>query len=136
MGPFFMAVVFLVIALVVRRKVAVQLRWQPTRHTWAALGAGVSVEKLDRVFVRILCGVGQPRVVPAEVLDPARVGGRHQVARISGEIQEGMLEDPLHVVAGGELRNGVMHILVGLVLQLQSDDGQAVEEENEIDLLI
>jgi membrane protease YdiL (CAAX protease family) len=32
--------IFFVIALVVRRREAFQFRWQPTRHTWVAVGAG------------------------------------------------------------------------------------------------
>ena len=47
-----------------------------------------------------------------------------------------MLEDLPGVVAGRELRHRVMHVLVLLVLQLQRHDGQAVEEEDEVDLLI
>ena len=47
-----------------------------------------------------------------------------------------MLENLARVVAGGELRHGVMHVLVLLVLQLQRHDGQAVEEEDEINLLV
>ena len=47
-----------------------------------------------------------------------------------------MLENLLRVVAGGELRHGVMHVLIRLVLQLQGHDGQAVEEEDEINLLV
>jgi membrane protease YdiL (CAAX protease family) len=35
------ATVFFVIALVVRRKEAFALRWQPTRHTWVAVGTGL-----------------------------------------------------------------------------------------------
>jgi membrane protease YdiL (CAAX protease family) len=35
------AVIFFLIALVVRRKEAFQFRWQPTRHTWVAIGTGL-----------------------------------------------------------------------------------------------
>jgi len=35
------AVIFFMIALVVRRKEAFQFRWQPMRHTWAAVGTGL-----------------------------------------------------------------------------------------------
>ena len=80
--------------------------------------------------------VGQARVVPAEVFLPARVGGGHHVAGVGGEVEERMLEDLAGVVAGGELRHGVMHVLVLLVLQLQRHDGQAVEKEDEINLLV
>ena len=97
----------------------------------------LAVEELDRVFVQSVCGVvGQPGVVPAEVLLPARVGRRHHVAGVGGEVEERMLEDPAGMVAGRELRHGVMHVLVLLVLHLQRHDGQAVEEEDEIDLLV
>lgn len=34
-------VIFFVIALVVRRKEAFRFRWQPTRHTWVAVGTGL-----------------------------------------------------------------------------------------------
>jgi hypothetical protein len=40
------------------------------------------------------------------------------------------------MIAGGELGDGVMRVLVPLVLQLQSYDGQAVEEEDEVNLLL
>ncbi len=77
MEQFFMAVIFLVIALVVRRKEAFQLRWQPTRHTWAALGAGVlafafsasmllvgpeslAAKIIHRVGIYVVCGVAIP----------------------------------------------------------------------------
>jgi membrane protease YdiL (CAAX protease family) len=77
MGPFFMAVVFLVIALVVRRKEAFQLRWQPTRHTWIAVGTGVlafafsasmllvgtdslAAKVIHRAGIYVLCGVAIP----------------------------------------------------------------------------
>lgn len=47
-----------------------------------------------------------------------------------------MLEYLASVVAGGELRDGGMHGLVLFVLQLQGHDRQAVQEEDEIDLLV
>lgn len=47
-----------------------------------------------------------------------------------------MLENLARVVALGELRHGVMHVLVGLVLQLQRHDGQTVEIEDEINLVV
>jgi membrane protease YdiL (CAAX protease family) len=34
-------VIFFVIALVVRRREAFQFRWQPTQHTWVAVGTGL-----------------------------------------------------------------------------------------------
>ena len=74
--------------------------------------------------------------MPAEVLLAARVGRGHHVAGVGGEVEERMLEDLARVVARRELRHGVMHVLVLLVLQLQRHDGQAVEEEDEIDLLV
>ena len=47
-----------------------------------------------------------------------------------------MLENLKGRVAGSELSHGVMHVLVLLVLHLQRHDGQAVEEEDEVDLLV
>ena len=100
------------------------------------LGQNFAVKKLDRIFVRIRGRVGQPHVVPAEILLPARVGGGHHVAGVGGEVKERVLENLARVVALGELRHRVMHVLIGLVLQLQRHDGQAVEEEDEINLLV
>ena len=100
------------------------------------LGQHLAVKELHRIFVRVGGRVGQPHVVPAEVLLPARVGGGHHVAGVGGEVEERMPENLVCVVAGGELRDGVMHVLVLLVLQLQSHDGQAVEEEDEINFLV
>ncbi len=94
------------------------------------------VQKLDRVFVGSRRRVPQPHVVPAEVLHPSRIGGGHHVAGVGGEIEERMLEDAVLVVAGGELRHGVMHILIRFVLYLQRHDGQAVEEKHEINFLL
>ena len=74
--------------------------------------------------------------MPAEVLLPARVGRGHHVAGVGGEVEKRVLENLARVVARGELRHGVMHVLILLVLQLQRHDGQAVEEEDEIDLLV
>ena len=100
------------------------------------LGQHLAVKELDRIFVRVGGHIGQAHVVPAEVLLPARIGGGHHVAGIGGEVEERMLENLVRVVAVGELLDGVMHVLVRLVLQLQVHDGQAVEEENEINLLV
>jgi hypothetical protein len=33
--------IFFVIALVVRRREALRFRWQPTQHTWVAVGTGL-----------------------------------------------------------------------------------------------
>ncbi len=100
------------------------------------LGQHLAVEELHRVFALCLRRVRQARVVPAEVLFPARVGGGHHVARVGGEVEERMLENLPRMVAGGELRDGIMHGLVLLVFQLQRHDGQAVEEEDEINFLV
>ena len=51
-----------------------------------------AVEELDRVFALGLRRVGQPGVVPAEVLHPARVGRGHHVAGVGGQVEEGMPE--------------------------------------------
>lgn len=72
-----MGIVFLAIALAVRHKEAFVFRWQPTRHTWVAVGAGllafvfsasmllVGVDSLaakliHRVLIYALCGVAIP----------------------------------------------------------------------------
>ena len=47
-----------------------------------------------------------------------------------------MLERFSGVIARGELRHGVMHVLILLVLHLQRHDGQAVEEEDEVNLVV
>jgi hypothetical protein len=64
--------------------------------------------------------------VPTEILLPARVGGGHDIVRVGGEVKERVLENLVRVVARGELRHGIMHVLIGLVLQLQVHDGQAI----------
>ena len=61
--------------------------------------------------------------MPAEILFPARVSGGHHVAGICGEVKERVLENLARMVALGELRNSVMHVLIGLVLQLQAHNG-------------
>ena len=42
MELFFMALITITIALVLRRKEAFRFRWQPDRHTWTAVWAGLS----------------------------------------------------------------------------------------------
>ncbi len=63
--------------------------------------------------------VGQSHIVPAEILLPARVGGGHHVAGVGGEVKERVLENLARVLALAELRHRVMHVLIGLMLQLQ-----------------
>jgi membrane protease YdiL (CAAX protease family) len=55
--------IFFVIALVVRRKEAFQFRWQPTQHTWIAIGAGL----LAFVFSASLL-LFEPGSVPAQLV--------------------------------------------------------------------
>lgn len=55
--------IFFVIALVVRRKEAFRFRWQPTRHTWAAVGAGL----LAFVFSASLL-LFEPGSLPAQLI--------------------------------------------------------------------
>ena len=100
------------------------------------LGQNFAIEELDRIFIRIRGRVGQSHIVPAEILLPARVGGGHHVAGVGSEVKERVLENLARVLALAELRHRVMHVLIGLVLQLQVHDGQAIEEEYEINLLI
>ncbi len=47
MGMLMIAVIPLAIALIVRRKEAFALRWQPTRHTWVAVGTGLAAFALS-----------------------------------------------------------------------------------------
>ncbi len=96
----------------------------------------LAVQELDRILSLDQRGIGQPGIVPAEVPDLARVGCRHHVAAVRCQIEEGILKDPVGMAAGGELRHRVMHVLILLVLDLQRDDGQAVEEEDEVDFLV
>lgn len=98
-------------------------------------GQHLAIEELDRVFVRVRGRVHQPHVVPAEVLLAARIGRGHHIARIGGEVEEGVRENLVRVVAGGELCDGVMHVLVGFVFDLQSHNGQPVQEKDEINFL-
>jgi len=55
--------IFFVIALVVRRKDAFRFRWQPTRHTWVAVGTGL----LAFVFSASLL-LFEPGSVPAMLI--------------------------------------------------------------------
>ncbi len=100
------------------------------------LGQHFAIKKLDGIFTFRLRRIRQASVVPAEVLFTARVGGGHHVACVGSKVKKRVLEDLTRMVAGGELRHRVMHGLVFLVFQLQRHDGQAVEEEDEINLLI
>ena len=72
--------------------------------------------------------------MPAEIFGAAGISGSHHVGRISSQIAEGVLEDSYCVVTSGELGDGIMHCLVLFVLQFQGNDGQAVEEQNKINL--
>jgi len=108
------------------------------RFEQAVFRQHLAIKKFHRVFAAILGDrrVAQPGVVPAEVLLPAWVGGGLHIAGVGGKIEEGMLENLELVVAPGELRHRVMHRLVLLVLQLQRHDGQAIQEQDEVDFLV
>jgi membrane protease YdiL (CAAX protease family) len=86
-------VVFFLIALVVRRKEAFRFRWQPTRHTWAAVGAGllafafsaslllfepgsVSARLIHNGLIYVVCGAAIPwgYTVLVERETPAALG--------------------------------------------------------------
>ena len=56
-------------------------------------------------------------------------------AGVGGEVKERVRENLVLMVAVGELLDGIMHVLIRLVLQFQVHNGQAVQEENEINLL-
>jgi membrane protease YdiL (CAAX protease family) len=55
--------IFFLIALVVQRKEAFRFRWQPTRHTWVAIGAGL----LAFVFSASLL-LFEPGSLPAQLI--------------------------------------------------------------------
>ena len=61
----------------------------------------------------------------ASQVAPLHVAGH--VAGVGGQKEERMLENPMRMVAGGELRDGIVNRLVLLVFQLQGHDRQAVE---------
>ena len=102
------------------------------RFQQAVFRKHLAVEELHRVFVCRLRLVGQAGVEPAEVLFRPWIGGNLHVAGVGGDVEEGQLENSVAVVAGDVLGDGVVHVLVGLVLQLHRDDGQAVEKEAEV----
>jgi membrane protease YdiL (CAAX protease family) len=60
---FAIAAVSFVIALVVRRKDAFALRWQPTRHTWVAVGTGLAAFVLSALLLLL-----EPGSVPARII--------------------------------------------------------------------
>jgi hypothetical protein len=74
--------------------------------------------------------------VPAKVFLPARVGGGFHIAGVGSQVQKRMLKNLARVVALGVLRHGIMHRLVLFVLELQRHNGQAIEEEHKINLLV
>ena len=100
------------------------------------LGQNLTIKELDRIFTRRLRLIGQSAVMPAEVLGPARIGCSHHVAGVGGKVEERILENFVGVVSCDELRHGIMHILILLVLHLEQYDRQAVEVENEINFLM
>ena len=56
-------VVFLLITLAMRRREALQFRWQPTRDTWVAIGTGVLAILLSASMLLL-----QPGSVAARIL--------------------------------------------------------------------
>src|SRR3990170_3020796 len=74
--------------------------------------------------------------MPAEVFETIRIAGRHHVAGVGSEVEKREPEYLAGMVAGGELRHGVMDVLVLLVFDLQRYDGQTVEKEDEINLQV
>lgn len=96
----------------------------------------LAIQKLHGIFPGRGGVVGEARVVPAEILLPARIGRRHEVTGIGGEVEKRMPEDSVAVVARGELSHRIVHVLVLFVLHLEGHDGQPVEEKDEIDFLM
>src|ERR1035437_521639 len=58
------------------------------------------IKEFDRILVGVSGRIGQPHVVPAEVLLFARVGGWHYVASIGGKVEERVLENLVLLIAG------------------------------------
>ncbi|MBU2548801.1 MAG: CPBP family intramembrane metalloprotease [Proteobacteria bacterium] len=58
-----MAALAMAAALIVRRKQAFNFRWQPTRHTWAALAAGLAAFLLSLLLLLLPHGSWPGRVV-------------------------------------------------------------------------
>ena len=96
----------------------------------------LTVKELHRILVLIHGRVGQAHVVRAEVLLLTRVGGSLRLGSVRRQIQEGMLEDFVRVIAGHKLRHGVLHVLIRLMFQLQVHDWQAIEVKDEINLVV
>jgi membrane protease YdiL (CAAX protease family) len=97
MEQLIIAAVFLAVALVVRRKDAFHFRWQPTRHTWVAIGAALLAFALSALLlafppsslaarlihylgIYVLCGVAIPwgYTLLIERASPAALGLRRQ----------------------------------------------------------
>jgi hypothetical protein len=97
MEELIMAAIFLAVALVVRRKEAFRFRWQPTRHTWVAIGAALLAFALSALLlavppgslvtrlihflgIYVLCGVAIPwgYTLLVERASPAALGLRRQ----------------------------------------------------------
>ena len=55
--------IFFAIALVVRRKEAFQFRWQPTQHTWVAVGAGLLAFGFSALLLLF-----EPGSLPAQII--------------------------------------------------------------------
>lgn len=99
-------------------------------------GENFAVEEFDGVFTWREGGVGEAGVVPAEVFGAAGVCRGHDIGGVGGDVHEGVLEDFAGVIAGGELGNGVVNGLVGFVFEFDGNDGEAVEVDDEVNLLM
>lgn len=63
MGLFMMAILSFGIALVVRRQEALVLRWQPSQHTWVAIGTGLLVFALSASLLLFALGAVETRII-------------------------------------------------------------------------
>jgi len=63
MEQLFIGIVALGIAIAVRRKEALAVRWQPTRHTWVAVGAGLLAFALSALLLLLDAGSLTARLI-------------------------------------------------------------------------
>jgi hypothetical protein len=63
MAQLVMGIIALALALVIRRKEALAFRWQPTRHTWVAIGTGLLAFALSASLLLFEAGSVPARLI-------------------------------------------------------------------------
>lgn len=74
--------------------------------------------------------------MPAKVFLATRIGGGFHVGCVSSKIEKRVLKNPVRMIAAGELSDRVVDVLIGFVLEFQSHNRQAVQEEHKIHFLV